>query len=124
MRMTIRNRLLMLGGHVVAPVTPSSGELRAWVAVYPVTPERLQEAAYLRRELVAECSNVDKYMYRILQFELPVEYLENDWDFGEGEMVNMHAVVVCTLDDVERVLAERMISSDDLTDPWKTDYPL
>ncbi len=124
MKMKIRNRLEMLGSYVAVPIPPSSPELRAWLAIYPVTAEDLEDSVRLRRELVAQCANVYKYMYRILQFELPVRYLENDLDFNEGEMVNKHAVVVCTLEDVERVLAERNISSEDLTEPWKTDYPL
>lgn len=62
--------------------------------------------------------------FRIWKFEVPRSALQEDRYLSPDEVLNGTGQTVDKVDDAERVLAEMGADSNQLTEPWKTDYPL
>ena len=100
----IINQLEMAKTPVAIETVPSSSELRSWVAVYPKQPEK----------------GLDYFELR--SFEIRKELV--DEYFGQEEVQNSRSQKVATIDEVEQVLQEWGVASEDLQVSWNCDYPL
>jgi len=103
----------------------STNSTRAWLAVYPLKVETIKDIPSLKIEYdESQFTTCEEWAYRLYSFEVGVEYIENDWDVSEDEMLSHQGKVVFGFEALEYELAERGLESNQLVEPWKTDYPL
>ena len=86
---------------IVAELEASSKECSRWLGIYSIESG-----------------------YRVRTFELPNQYIENDYDVDESDLVNSKDYYVNGLDELQSLLENEFNQTIILTCPWKTDYPL
>lgn len=120
----IKNRLLA-GNEVVMELEAASDSTKAWLAIYPLKVDSIRNIPSLATEYEArQLATSEIWAYRLLEFEVGIEYIENDWDVSEDEMLNQHGKVVFGFEALEHEFSTRGLDSNLLLEPWKTNYPL
>lgn len=114
-----------MGGEVVIELSPSSDELSSWLVIYPIQSSSLKSLPPpLINEIIRVDNNKSEWAFRIYKFEVPKEYIEMDYDISEEEMTNNKGKIVLNFQALETELCKMDIDTDNLTEPWKTKFPL
>ena len=113
MRTAIRNRLEMSKQVVAVELPARQPDARRWVSVLPVPVPHPDDP-----KLPAPGR------YRIASFEIAVAKLHGEMSPYDGDL-EAH-IVRCTdeIDEIDEIVREFGANPDDLTEPWKCDYPL
>jgi hypothetical protein len=98
------NGFEMLHRTAAAEIPTSIPGHRAFVGVYPPMPEKGLPRWTVKRFAIPE-HLVDQY-------------------FGQRDLVNLEAVCLDAMEEVEKLLSQWGIDSSILDAPWKSDWPL
>lgn len=105
---SIQTRLMRNGGSIAQELTPTSEQLRRWIAIYK------------KKEYPFEESPDGEYT--ILDFEL--DRTKIDEYFGDADMLNKKRYYATDDEDLRIILHDLKIDLSKFTYPWKCDYPL
>jgi hypothetical protein len=74
-----------------------------WVAVYPAP---------------------DEARFRVLSFEVAVEFLDRGYDLHPGDLINSSTEYVADVSQIGEAVLRHGGDPGELTAPWNVDYPL
>ncbi|SRR5690606_10392378 len=118
-RTEVRNRLVVLRGHVSARVQPLSSDNYAWIWVLPIPPRKAGIPPFHPFDDVRVPSK-----YRIAVIEVPKRLVDRDECFYEPDITTRFLRVVDTIDEVDDAVREAGADPDSLEAPWHNAFPL
>lgn len=105
---------LIAGNTLALEILSSSEERRAFVVVSAV-----EGGGKLNT------SDTSKMKYWFRKYEVPIEYLENNWDVSDDELVNsVHIKEILGLENLEKELSKHISDFSKMDVEWKCDNPL
>jgi hypothetical protein len=109
---------LLIGTSLAVEIPSSSEELRAFIVVSSTVSKRDKGYNYLNKK------NKDiEYCYR--KYEIPKEYIENDWDVSDDELINsIHITGIKNIKELEEKLCNYIEDLSVLEGEWKCDNPI
>ncbi|TYA11221.1 hypothetical protein FRY98_18805 [Paenibacillus faecis] len=105
---------LIAGNTLALEIPSSSEERRAFVVVSAV-----EGGGKLNT------SDTSKMKYWLRKYEVSNEYLENDWDVSDDELINsIHIIDILGLENLEKELSKYLSDISKMDVEWKCDNPI
>jgi len=114
---------LITGNALAIELLSASDNLRAFLVI----------GAYIRTDHLGE-TQVSKYLngedksrmlFWLRKYEIEKEYIENDWDVSDDELINsIHIKDIKDIDSLEIELSEYLYDYSGLDVEWKCDNPI
>ncbi|AJQ94758.1 hypothetical protein [Gynuella sunshinyii] len=101
---------------------PSGEHLRRWIAIYAVykLDKDPEQSVYLFDFL----RNVLNYRYCIVDFEVPIKYIEYADGVSESQLVNVKTYMANTIEELYVRFEQQGIDASKFEPEWKCEYPL
>lgn len=105
---------LIIGNSIAVEIASTSDSRRAFVV-----------ASAVGRGGSLNTTDASEMTYWLRKYEVPIEYLENDWDISDDELVNsVHVQGILGLENLEKELSNYLSDFTKLDVEWKCDNPL
>lgn len=105
---------LITGNTLALEISSSSEEMRAFIVVSAVEGEGKLNT-----------SDTSNMKFWLRKYEVSNEYLENDWDVSDDELINsIHIIDIVGLESLENELSKYLSDISKMDVEWKCDNPI
>ncbi len=114
---------LMIGNSLAAEILPTSSDLRCFIVIGAYMINKNGSETAVSKYLNA--NNKENYLFWLRKYEVRKEYIENDWDVTQDELVNEVFITdIKSLEDLENELDKYLQDYSRLDLEWRCDNPL
>jgi soluble P-type ATPase len=114
---------LLTGGALATEIPSTSDELRAFVDIKAYNID--EDGRIERPSKYINAKDQHKYKFRFRKYEVKAEYIENDWDVHEEDLINaVFMVDIASIEELEGELIKYLRDLSLLDNEWKCDNPL
>ena len=114
---------LIIGTALAAEISSTSENLRAFISIGTYCYNENGRAAAVSKFLNGKDKKSIRFILR--KYEIPKEYIENDWDVCDEELIN--SVFINTIKSIDKLESELSKYLDDFSKldcAWKCDNPI
>ncbi|NLM58358.1 MAG: hypothetical protein GX194_04410 [Clostridium sp.] len=113
----------MVGNSLAAEILPTSGDLRCFVVIGAYMINENGSKTAVSKYLNAK--NKENCLFWLRKYEVRKEYIENDWDVTQDELVNEEFITdIKSIEDLENELDKYLQDYSRLDLEWRCDNPL